>query len=681
MRSLLGKLSLALALVTAPQIACAQSSGLWESLTGSKSGDNAPKVPANLPPANLVNQSEMEIPFAVSKAPTDANAMVSVFVSWDQGKNWNHFKDIPAAEGKFRFRVKQDLEFWFVTRIALDDKSKRIAPGTPPQLRVMVDTQKPVLKVTPRVTEQGKIEVVWEMADPHLEPSSLKLEYQDAMGASNPWMPVTIGSRHNTVAAGRTFGRISFDPQVNSSTVNVRAEVSDTAGNKQFFSEQVTISGRAKVLEKPVPSTPDVAGNDDLAASRWPADNSLPESGIPSLGSPQAMAQKDNSPRNGMTLQEDVARSHESDVPNSSRRPGRLATSARPEPPEELLPAPEKTEPNLDLPTFENKVRSGDRKLPDLRFSNEEPPKAESEPERAATPEMESPAPTRPTTPEPSAPTEELLPPAAPVVRSERPRINTDDGIGPIQDPPATESLTPVPGTGASDALVPLAAGESPRLTNTRRFTLDYDLESVGPEGIKEIELWGTTDNGMTWSKWGSDQDKVSPMEVEVNNEANYGFRIVIVGNNGLEGNKPQRGDAADIYVGVDTTRPLCKIISAAYGKGIDAGKLDIRWEASDLHLGGRCVTLSYGDRPDGHFTVIAAGIENNGRYLWQCDPHANKQVYLQLEVRDEAGNLSVERLSDPIQIEGLVPKGKIRSLTPSNAAPARGAFRTPLFR
>ena len=35
-----------------------------------------------------------------------------------------------------------------------------------------------------------------------------------------------------------------------------------------------------------------------------------------------------------------------------------------------------------------------------------------------------------------------------------------------------------------------------------------------------------------TWNKWGADPDKTSPMEVEVNGEADYGFRVVIVGNN-----------------------------------------------------------------------------------------------------------------------------------------------------
>ena len=62
-----------------------------------------------------------------------------------------------------------------------------------------------------------------------------------------------------------------------------------------------------------------------------------------------------------------------------------------------------------------------------------------------------------------------------------------------------------------------------------------------------------TVDGGRTWTKWGIDPDKASPFDVEVNRETVYGFRIVIVGKNGLATSTPQTGEAADIWVGVDS--------------------------------------------------------------------------------------------------------------------------------
>ncbi|HUE72300.1 MAG TPA: hypothetical protein VMP01_15555, partial [Pirellulaceae bacterium] len=102
----------------------------------------------------------------------------------------------------------------------------------------------------------------------------------------------------------------------------------------------------------------------------------------------------------------------------------------------------------------------------------------------------------------------------------------------------------------------------------------------------------------------------------------------------------------------------------------------------ADANLGERPVSLLYSDRPDGKFTVIAAGLENTGQYLWQFDPRSPRTIYLRLEVRDNAGNIAIDQLRDPIAVEGLIPKGRIRSLSPApEPLPQSGAFGSPLFR
>ena len=75
---------------------------------------------------------------------------------------------------------------------------------------------------------------------------------------------------------------------------------------------------------------------------------------------------------------------------------------------------------------------------------------------------------------------------------------------------------------------------------------------------------------------------------------------------------------------------------------------------------------LSFSDRADGRFTTIAAGLPNTGQYFWKFDPRSPRQIYLKLEVRDEAGNIAADQVADPINVEGLTPKGRIRSLTPA---------------
>src|SRR5262249_20097770 len=152
--------------------------------------------------------------------------------------------------------------------------------------------------------------------------------------------------------------------------------------------------------------------------------------------------------------------------------------------------------------------------------------------------------------------------------------------------------------------------------------------------------------------------------DVEVNHEAVYGFRIVVVGKNGLATSTPQPGDAADIWVGVDMTRPRAKLTGAIYGQGEAAGKRDISLPGEGVKLGSGRITLSISDRPDGRFAPIAQAIPNTGHFLWEYDPRSPRQIFLRLEARDDAGNIAIEQLTEPIKVEGLEPKAQIRGFS-----------------
>lgn len=222
---------------------------------------------------------------------------------------------------------------------------------------------------------------------------------------------------------------------------------------------------------------------------------------------------------------------------------------------------------------------------------------------------------------------------------------------------------------------------DRPQLTSSKSFSLDYDLESVGPAGVRAVELWVTVDGGQSWEKWGEDEDRRSPFEIQVESERTFGFRMVIVSNNGLATRSPEPGDPADIAVTVDATKPRVRWLQAGYGQGEHSGQLDLRWEADDEHLSARPVTISFSETPDGPYTILAAGLPNSGQYYWTVDPRTPRQLFLRLEVRDDAGNVAVDQTAEPVSLEGLSPKGRIRAITPAPTQPIQGAFRTPLFR
>jgi hypothetical protein len=202
-------------------------------------------------------------------------------------------------------------------------------------------------------------------------------------------------------------------------------------------------------------------------------------------------------------------------------------------------------------------------------------------------------------------------------------------------------------------------------MTRARRFNLEYDVEGIGPSGIARVELWATRNGGRLWERWGLDDDRASPIPVDVQGEGIYGFCIVVCSGNGLAGQPPKSGDPAEVWIGVDETAPRAEITSAQYGAGQQVGVLSIFWKAQDKVLDARPVTLLFSDHPDGPWTSIAAGLPNDGRYDWQIDQRVPANIYLRLEVRDEAGNVGVHQLARPIANDGLIPRGRIRSMQP----------------
>jgi len=246
---------------------------------------------------------------------------------------------------------------------------------------------------------------------------------------------------------------------------------------------------------------------------------------------------------------------------------------------------------------------------------------------------------------------------------------------GPVKPPVRDEVAPGKPRKKVARGGNVLPPGERARMTNRQRFQLEYDVESVGPSGVAKVELWMTRDGGRTWSSAGVDSDRQSPFLVEAPGDGVYGYRIVIEAGNGLAGRPPRSGDMAEVWVGVDTTKPAGRITSAIYGKGDRAGDLTIHWAASDRQLADRPVTLSFSPAPGGPWSTIASGLPNSGRYVWRLGNRAPRDIYLRLEVKDEAGNTAVYELQEPIANDGLVPRGRIRGILPPDDE-RTGAYR-----
>ncbi|HQU41446.1 MAG TPA: hypothetical protein PK867_01485, partial [Pirellulales bacterium] len=235
-------------------------------------------------------------------------------------------------------------------------------------------------------------------------------------------------------------------------------------------------------------------------------------------------------------------------------------------------------------------------------------------------------------------------------------------------------SSTPAGAAATDGAVVP--PGVKPQMVNKPRFELLYDVDAIGSAGVAQVELWITTDGGRTWTSYGLDEDCHSPMLVQVEGEGVYGFRVVVETTTGLRSPLPVAGDLPDVWVGVDLTKPDANLISAVQGEGDEADRLIISWQAADRSLAVRGISLFWSQTRQGPWSTIASGLENTGRYAWRLDQRLPGEVYLLLEVRDDAGNVGTDPLPDAVSLERIRPLGRIRQVRPLSALPPSGKLR-----
>jgi hypothetical protein len=232
---------------------------------------------------------------------------------------------------------------------------------------------------------------------------------------------------------------------------------------------------------------------------------------------------------------------------------------------------------------------------------------------------------------------------------------------------PTSQPVGFAPQTPAtSSALHPVQASQRKiEVIGSKRFRLNYDLAGIHPDDVERVVLWATRDGGQTWSSLGEDADNLSPFPVQVDDVGTYGFRIVFHTRNGLSARTPARGDDADVWISIDTSPPVAALTSAPYGRGDQAGHLVINWQALDEQLQMRPISLAYSAQPTGPWTWIVERTENTGSYAWKIGAEIPDQVYLQMTVVDAAGNVTTNQTNEPIDLTGLVPRGRIIGVQP----------------
>lgn len=560
------------------------------------------------------------IPYQGPSAAADKQAKVELLLLRDGATQWTVLQQAEANVRGFSYHAPADGAYAFALRVG--DELTAMSPGAmvAPQLRVFVDTQPPQLAIQAQLDPSGAIVIRYEAQDAALKSETLRLE---AETDGKTWQPIPLGPP-SVSQPGKLAGQLSWKAPGATSNVRFRATIEDRAGNQASSGSLASLvsptlapaAGAATpLLDGPSLLMPNGEGAGGAAPTTAASPFDVAGPGFASINPPAGDASA-ASGRAPATVAQMVA---DGGAPFSALPP--------------IPPLARAASPSADT-------------VPPVQSPYSSPPGA---PPSAAPSLFDAP----PLAAEPPLPSGSAAAPAASPGPSPSPLASSNIGEANWGSLPATNAAA----ENADPAEI--------RWINSLTFDVDYVLQAVGPWGVSKVELWATRDHGQHWANYGPDPDNRGPMRVTMPSAGVYGFRIIVSGANGATVPTPRSGDQPELTIGVDLQPPQAELQAAQIGQGELADHLVIRWTASDENLDARPVGLFFSGQPDGPWSMIASDLDNNGQYAWRLLRQVPEQLYLRLEVRDKAGNVTARQSAAPVSLNLPQPTGQFRNVRP----------------
>ncbi|WP_145083971.1 hypothetical protein [Aureliella helgolandensis] len=615
--------------------------------------------------AMFLPYARFKIPFSIDAHGAEPS-QVQLWVSTDEGANWQMHGTANSEQRFFEFRAASEGIYWFSVRTL--DPGGVETPSDKPPLKVQIDTSKPRAAVRGDIDSTGRFIVDVRVQDEFLNLATASLRMRTDRNSN--WQDVSLEDFESIDGIFEAHASPKLEPCREVALAFTIADRAGNVGEATFKLDMPRTAANASemTLASNRNSKTSVQGSDAKATAVPPA------SADPKY--PQLVPLAGAIPWEPTGTARSASESREIGQPKPAAdgevRPGQLVStntptpsSVQPQEPGLMLSSPATTAEELPLP----------KSYTSHAVPPTPPAVTPAGPTSNATPvTVPSPPAVFETSPLSLKPELSLEPGAAQLAPSLAAEgAATEPGVGPVagrqpESGEARERLDerlPVTSPGVPpDTNGPLNLGKAFH-SNSRAFSLDYSVEALGGGSLAEVELWGTEDGGRSWQKWGVDPDRVSPFDVQVGNDGLFGFRMVIIGSNGLVSNRPKDGEQADVWINIDTVQPTAKITRAVYGEGPEDGMLVIDYACTDSHIVDRATSLFYSPQVEGPWTTIATGLKNTQIYLWKPAPNMPNRVYLRLESTDKAGNVGQYTLDLPIDVNGLVPHGRIQGFRP----------------
>ncbi|MCL2347507.1 MAG: hypothetical protein FWC50_04520 [Planctomycetaceae bacterium] len=209
------------------------------------------RLQQGLEQAKVTRQTQFAIPFQLGEeTKRKPPAEIELVYSIDQGTHWYSYQKVPPDKKTFDFSAPSDGEYWFVFRtVGQNGEIKQVGESVP-ALKIVVDTEPPKLVLEASRGNSGEIIVKWSANDDHLKKATadISISYDDNIS----WMTLAVDPKNIMRDGTHESGFVPFWPKHEASTVNIRCELEDIAGNREI---QTTRFALNKNVEIPNPAS------------------------------------------------------------------------------------------------------------------------------------------------------------------------------------------------------------------------------------------------------------------------------------------------------------------------------------------------------------------------------------------------------------------------------------------
>src|SRR5262245_24963087 len=198
-----------------------------------------------------INQRNIQIPIRFDpKRRADIKELL-LFVSKNQGERWEQSAIATPDKDHFTFTAPADGVYWF-NMMVIDRNGGRDPANlnaVPPEsiLKVLIDTQPPLVNIKSLERFGEEVMVSWEIQEPYPELRKLDVAYKAADGS---WVPVETSTPQLSATA-------RFRPN-HAGPLSVRVRIQDMAGNQGELTREV---GATNVASNPMSSNISPASN------------------------------------------------------------------------------------------------------------------------------------------------------------------------------------------------------------------------------------------------------------------------------------------------------------------------------------------------------------------------------------------------------------------------------------